>query len=57
MNFWSETFWESGDEDRNKTKCVTIKCQPAIHPKSISIHVDNGRDIGNKVSFQLLIQY
>jgi len=45
----TETFWESGDEDRNKTKCVTIKCQPAIHPKSISIHVDNGRDIGNKV--------
>ena len=22
----TETFWESGDEDRNKTKSVTIKC-------------------------------
>ena len=45
----TETFWESGDEDRNKTKFVTLKCSPVSQPRSISVHVDNGRDIGNKV--------
>ena len=45
----TETFWESGDEDRNKTKFITLKSPAATHPRSISVHVDNGRDIGNKV--------
>ena len=46
----TETFWESGDEDRNKTKYVSLKCGAANQPRSVSVHVDNGRDIGNKVS-------
>ena len=45
----TETFWESGDEDRNKTKFVSVKPSQAAHPRSISVHVDNGRDTGNKV--------
>ena len=45
----TETFWESGDDDRNKTKFISLKCNGSSHPRSISVHVDNGRDIGNKV--------
>ena len=60
----TETFWESCDEDRNKSKWVTaslgggggaglggLKPDPGgIRIKSSSVHIDNGRDIGNKVS-------
>ena len=68
----TETFWESCDEDRNKSKWVTASLNGAggagaaaagpgglnkpenngakIRIKSISVHIDNGRDIGNKVS-------
>ena len=42
----TETFWESGDEDRSKTKIVSLFCPPNIHPMTVYIHVDNGRDIG-----------
>lgn len=49
----TETFWESCDEDRNKSKWVTASVkagEKAIVVKSISVHIDNGRDLGNKVS-------
>lgn len=46
----TETFWESGDEDRNKTKTLTITCPSSVHPQAIYIHIDNCRDLGNKVS-------
>ena len=51
----TETFWESCDEDRNKSKWVTASLNKPenggkIRIKSISVHIDNGRDIGNKVS-------
>ena len=45
----TETFWESGDEDRNKTKTVTVTCFMKAYPKAIYVHVDNTRDIA--VSF------
>ena len=45
----TETFWESGDDDKNKTKFVTLKCNASSQPRSVSVHIDNGRDIGNKV--------
>lgn len=45
----TETFWESGDEDRNKTKSLTIVCPQGHHPVLICIHIDNCRDLG--VSF------
>ncbi|KAJ8975748.1 hypothetical protein NQ317_015370 [Molorchus minor] len=46
----TETFWESGDEDRNKTKSITVICPQGHHPSLICIHIDNCRDLGNKVS-------
>ncbi|KAF7271207.1 hypothetical protein GWI33_015889 [Rhynchophorus ferrugineus] len=46
----TETFWESGDEDRNKTKSITVVCAHGHHPVLICVHVDNCRDLGNKIS-------
>ncbi|XP_075230357.1 E3 ubiquitin-protein ligase MYCBP2-like isoform X2 [Lycorma delicatula] len=46
----TETFWESGDEDRNKTKMLTLTCPPHSYPRMIYIHIDNCRDLANKVS-------
>ncbi|KAJ8404609.1 hypothetical protein AAFF_G00334720 [Aldrovandia affinis] len=46
----TETFWESGDEDKNKTKTITISCVKGINASYVSVHVDNSRDIGNKVT-------
>ena len=45
----TETFWESGEEDRNKTKWVSVKLPNPLNARSVAVHVDNGRDIGNKV--------
>lgn len=42
----TETFWESGDEDRNKTKSITIICAHGHHPVLLCVHVDNCRDLG-----------
>ncbi|RZF32318.1 hypothetical protein LSTR_LSTR001782 [Laodelphax striatellus] len=46
----TETFWESGDEDRNKTKTLTFTCPPHSNPSIIYVHIDNCRDLANKVS-------
>ncbi|XP_053398701.1 E3 ubiquitin-protein ligase MYCBP2-like isoform X4 [Mercenaria mercenaria] len=46
----TETFWESGDEDRNKLKTITITCQGQANPRIIYVHIDNTRDLGSKVS-------
>ncbi|KAK0177727.1 hypothetical protein PV328_001747 [Microctonus aethiopoides] len=46
----TETFWESGDEDRNKTKTISIICGAHTFPRIIYIHVDNCRDLTHKVS-------
>ncbi|XP_043461333.1 E3 ubiquitin-protein ligase MYCBP2 isoform X1 [Leptopilina heterotoma] len=45
----TETFWESGDEDKNKTKTITILCGSRSHPRIIYIHIDNCRDLTHKV--------
>lgn len=42
----TETFWESGEEDRNKTKSLTITCAPGHSPALICVHIDNCRDLG-----------
>ena len=49
----TETFWESGDEDKNKSKCVmmnltglAVDCRLRV----VCVHVDNARDIANKVT-------
>lgn len=42
----TETFWESGDEDKNKTKNITINCVKGINARYVCVHVDNSRDLG-----------
>ncbi|KAH8041514.1 hypothetical protein HPB51_016959 [Rhipicephalus microplus] len=46
----TETFWESGDEDRNKTKVLTLACNPDMMPTIVCVYVDNSRDSSYKVS-------
>jgi E3 ubiquitin-protein ligase MYCBP2 len=44
----TETFWESGDEDRGKMKFITMQLLPnaAIGPpRIVCIYIDNGRDV------------
>ena len=42
----TETFWESGDEDRNKTKTLTVTCNNRHMPSVLCLHIDNTRDLG-----------
>lgn len=47
----TETFWESDDEDRNKSKVIEISMNKLSYIcKMIYVHIDNSRDIQNKVS-------
>ncbi|KAJ8666980.1 hypothetical protein QAD02_008642 [Eretmocerus hayati] len=46
----TETFWESGDEDRDKTKTITAICGARSFPRIVYIHIDNCRDLTHKVS-------
>ncbi|KAK4876736.1 hypothetical protein RN001_009242 [Aquatica leii] len=46
----TETFWESGDEDRNKTKSLIVISGQNHHPKLVCVHIDNCRDLANKIS-------
>ena len=47
----TETFWESDEEDRNKSKIIEISMNKLIYCcKMLLIHIDNSRDIQNKVS-------
>lgn len=51
----TETFWESGDEDRGKMKLITIQVCPesaGYPPRIVCIYIDNVRDMG--VSSRLL---
>lgn len=43
----TETFWESGDEDRNKAKWIQVSYPGGTQddrPHIICVHVDNTRD-------------
>ena len=42
----TEMFWESGDEDRNKTKSIVITCTNQQRPHIVAVHIDNSRDLG-----------
>ncbi|XP_028043251.1 E3 ubiquitin-protein ligase MYCBP2 isoform X2 [Bombyx mandarina] len=47
----TETFWESGDEDRNKAKWIQISYPGGSHddrPHIVCVHIDNTRDTVNK---------
>ncbi|RWS17339.1 E3 ubiquitin-protein ligase MYCBP2-like isoform X4 [Dinothrombium tinctorium] len=47
----TETFWESGDEDRNKMKVINVLCNSVdLKMKFLYIHIDNCRDLGSKIS-------
>lgn len=50
----TETFWESGDEDRGKMKLITIHICPeaaGFPPRIVCIYVDNSRDMGVSCPF------
>lgn len=47
----TETFWESGDEDRHKIKTINIVCAAHSFPRIIYIHIDNCRDLTVSFSF------
>ncbi|KAG4079975.1 hypothetical protein HA402_006287 [Bradysia odoriphaga] len=47
----TETFWESDEEDRNKAKIIEISMNKlSFVCKMIFVHIDNSRDIQNKVT-------
>lgn len=47
----TETFWESDEEDRNKSKIIEISMNKlSFVCKMIFVHIDNSRDIQNKVT-------
>ncbi|KAJ6639219.1 E3 ubiquitin-protein ligase highwire [Pseudolycoriella hygida] len=47
----TETFWESDEEDRNKSKIIEISMNKlSVLCKMIFVHIDNSRDIQNKVT-------
>nr|XP_022909947.1 E3 ubiquitin-protein ligase MYCBP2 isoform X2 [Onthophagus taurus] len=45
----TETFWESGDEDRHMNKHLVISCRQGHQPKMVCVHVDNVRDLNYKI--------
>ncbi|CAB3259020.1 unnamed protein product [Arctia plantaginis] len=48
----TETFWESGDEDRNKAKWIQVSYPggtPEDRPHILCVHIDNTRDTVNKI--------
>lgn len=46
----TETFWESDDEDRNKSKFIEVSMlRLNCVCKTISLHVDNSRDLTSRV--------
>ncbi|XP_052746829.1 E3 ubiquitin-protein ligase highwire isoform X2 [Bicyclus anynana] len=47
----TETFWESGEEDRHRAKWLQLTYAGPLHrdrPQILCVHVDNTRDTGNK---------
>lgn len=53
----TETFWESGDEERNKSKTLIISCAAAHHPKLICVHFDNCRDLAVSLFYIVFIAF
>lgn len=47
----TETFWESDEDDRNKSKTIEISLNKFDYScKMVAIHIDNTRDLQNKVT-------
>ena len=45
----TETFWESGDDDRNRSKNLFITMPNQINLRVLCVHIDNVRDCNNKI--------
>ncbi|KAI5730737.1 hypothetical protein M8J76_016854 [Diaphorina citri] len=50
----TETFWESGEEDRNRPKILTLNYVAELCPNMIYVHIDNCRDLANKVTLLVI---
>lgn len=50
----TETFWESGEEDRNRPKILTLNYVPELCPNMMYVHIDNCRDLANKVTLLVI---
>ena len=46
----TETFWESGDEDRNRSKNLLLNVPAHVCMCVLAVHVDNIRDSNNKIN-------
>ena len=46
----TETFWESADDEKHKGKWISLSCGADWRLRVVCVHVDNARDIANKVS-------
>lgn len=50
----TETFWESGEEDRNRPKILTLNYVSELCPEMIYVHIDNCRDLANKITLLVI---
>lgn len=41
----TETFWESDEEDKNKSKVIELSMKMNYICKMIFVHIDNSRDV------------
>lgn len=48
----AETFWESGEEDKNRAKTLVLRIdEETTNPLILAIHIDNQRDEGYRTSY------
>uniref|UniRef100_A0A1I7UJB5 DOC domain-containing protein n=1 Tax=Caenorhabditis tropicalis TaxID=1561998 RepID=A0A1I7UJB5_9PELO len=45
-----ETFWESGEEDKNRTRSLTVKLDENAKGELLALYIDNARDDGYRIS-------
>lgn len=45
-----ETFWESGEEDKNRSRSLAIQLDDSARGELLSVYVDNARDDGYRIS-------
>ncbi|ULT86357.1 hypothetical protein L3Y34_006204 [Caenorhabditis briggsae] len=45
-----ETFWESGDEDKNRARSLSIQLDEAAHGEILSLYIDNARDDAYRIT-------
>ncbi|EFO87594.1 CRE-RPM-1 protein [Caenorhabditis remanei] len=45
-----ETFWESGDEDKNRSRSLAVQLEESARGEILSLYIDNARDEGYRIS-------